>query len=194
MQKLYCYVDETGQDLGSEFFVVVTIVTDKQQEELRRELCKIEKLSGTDERKWHKSRPARRLKYIQLLLEKGLGKGEVYFGHYQKPLPYFLPILETIKRAIVFKSQKNYQATVYIDGIDKRKAVELTNSLRISGVNLGLVKSKRDESEPLIRLADMWAGCIRQALLKREKEKELFELAKQKHYLIDVRDREEVKR
>jgi len=27
MQKLYCYVDETGQDPASEFFIVVAVVT-----------------------------------------------------------------------------------------------------------------------------------------------------------------------
>jgi hypothetical protein len=28
-----------------------------------------------------------------------------------------------------------------------------------------MVKGRRDESEPLIRLADMWASCIRAAIL-----------------------------
>lgn len=53
----------------------------------------------------------------------------------------------------------------YVDGIDKTIAKKLTNILRTRGVRLNLVRSRRDESEPLIRLADMWAGCIRGALL-----------------------------
>ena len=38
------------------------------------------------------------------------------------------------------------------------------NDVRFRDVSLELVKSRRDESEPLIRLADMWAGGIRAAL------------------------------
>jgi hypothetical protein len=35
--------------------------------------------------------------------------------------------------------------------------VDLTNALRTRGVSLELVKDRRDEDEPLIRLADLWA-------------------------------------
>ena len=38
MRKLYCYVDETGQDIGSEFFIVVAVVSDEDQYRLRRQL------------------------------------------------------------------------------------------------------------------------------------------------------------
>lgn len=41
-QKIYCYVDETGQDVGSEFFIVVAIVNDKEQNLLRNQLLEVE--------------------------------------------------------------------------------------------------------------------------------------------------------
>lgn len=40
-----------------------------------------------------------------------------------------------------------------------------------------MVKSRRDESEPLIRLADMWAGCIRAALLGAGEEQAILDRA-----------------
>ena len=101
MQKLYCYVDESGQDPKSEIFIVVAVVSDEEQDVLRKQLLEIERLARTGKRKWHKSRPERSFKYLQSVLEKGIGKGEVYFGRYKKPLPYFLPILETVERAII---------------------------------------------------------------------------------------------
>ena len=64
--------------------------------------------------------------------------------------------------------------------------MELTNALRLKGVKLELVRKAKDESEPIIRLADMWAGCIRGALLNAQAEKEFFEKAQQQRYLIDV--------
>lgn len=33
-QKLYCYVDETGQDTKGKLFIVVAIVIEKEKDEL----------------------------------------------------------------------------------------------------------------------------------------------------------------
>jgi hypothetical protein len=99
----------------------------------------------------------------------------VFFGSYQKPLPYFFPFLEVLEHAIKAKGGPYYTARVFVDGIDRQKAGELTNALRLRGVSLELVKSRRDESEPLIRLADMWAGCIRAALQGSPGEQNILE-------------------
>jgi hypothetical protein len=98
------------------------------------------------------------------VLERDLVRGEVFFGVCQKPIPYFFPMLEVLERAIKTKAGPRTTARVFMDGIDRQKAGELTNASRLRDVRLEMVKSRRDESEPLIRLADMWAGCIRAAL------------------------------
>jgi hypothetical protein len=186
MQKLYCYIDETGQDAASELFIVVAVVSDKEQNLLREQLLEIESLSKIGKRKWHKSRSDRRKEYLRLVLEKRAGKGEIYFNSYKKPLPYFLPMLETLEKAILDKAEKEYRTIVYVDGIDKKKAIELTNALRLRKIKLRLVKSRRDESEPLIRLADRWAGCIRAALSGRTEEQEILKQAKHQKYLQEI--------
>lgn len=188
LQKLYCYVDETGQDPLSEFFIVVAVVNDEEQESLRERLLDIESVAGTGRLKWHKSRHERRIKYLQTALQRGIGAGAVCFGKYSKPLPYFFPMLETLKRAIMRKAASNYRAIVIIDGIDKKKAAELTNALRIAGIRLEMVRGARDESEPLIRLADMWAGCIRDALLGEGIAQTLFNQSVQTGYLIEIKN------
>lgn len=53
------------------------------------------------------------------------------------------------------KAKGQYKTKAYVDGIDRKKAKELTNALRIEGISLGMVKMRRDESEPLIRLAEL---------------------------------------
>jgi len=176
-QKLYCYVDETGQDAAASFFVVVAVVTADEQDRLRNALMQIEQQAGTRHRKWHKSRPERRLRYLRLVLEKNLLPGNVFYGVYPKPLPYFFPFLEVIERAIRAKAHPTYTARVFIDGIDRRKAAELTNALRERGIVLDMVRGRRDESEPLIRLADMWAGCIRAATFGAAEEQKLLDWA-----------------
>jgi hypothetical protein len=187
-QKLYCYVDETGQDTTSSVFIVVAVVSAQEQEQLRQALVEVEQAAGTGHRKWHKSRPARRLRYLNLVLEKNLGRGEVFFGSYPKPLPYFFPFLDVLEHAIKLKAVTPYIARVFVDGIDHKKAVELTNALRIRGVSLEMVRSRRDESEPLIRLADMWAGCLRGALLRGAEEQGLLKRALETKYLRPTRE------
>jgi hypothetical protein len=186
MRKLYCYVDETGQDPLSEFFVVVAVVSDKEQQQIRNNLLSAETFARTGGLKWHKSRHERRMKYLETVLQRKIGAGEVYFGKYKKPLPYFFPMLETIKKAIMSKAIGDYRATVFVDGIDKKKAAELTNALRLGGIRLEMVRGRRDESEPLIRLADMWSGCIRDAILEEGETKTLFTRAIQTGYLIEI--------
>src|SRR3989344_3387985 len=172
-QKLYCYVDETGQDAGSEFFIVVSIVSAENQEELSSRLLELEKKSKVGQRKWHKSRSPDREDFLKLTLRNEVASGQIYYGRYQKPLPFFLPLLETVTKAIQSEAKGPYQAIVYIDGIDKQKAKELTNALRLKGISTSYVRSARDESEPMIRLADRWAGCIRASFRGKTQDKDL---------------------
>jgi len=184
MKKLYCYVDETGQDANSKFFIAVVAISGDDQHILREKLIQIEKKAKTGHRKWHKSKPERRLAYLQQVLNERICENGVHFGSFPKPLPYFLPILEILETAIKSKAEKNYQTIIFIDGIDKKKAAELTNALRIRGIKLSFIRTARDESEPLIRLADMWAGCLRGAFLEKKDEKEIYEKASRQNYFL----------
>lgn len=182
-RKLYCYVDETGQDDASRVFVVVAVVSADDQQRFREALTDIERVAGTGNRKWHKSRPERRLRYLELALERDIGLEDVFFGSYPKRLPYFFPFIEVLERAIALKSGPSYTARVFVDGIDRKKAAELTNALRLRGVSLEMVRGRRDESEPAIRLADMWADCIRSATLGRQQEESLLRRALDTGYI-----------
>ena len=135
MQKLYCYLDESGQDSKSEFFIVTAVVSAENQDLLRKKLIEIEFKAKIGRRKWHKSQLERKIKYLRLLLKQELTKGDVYYGYFKKPLPYFLPILETLEKSIKDKAKEDYRAIIYIDGIDRKKARELTNALRIRELN-----------------------------------------------------------
>ncbi len=128
------------------------------------------------------------LKYLRLVLEKSVA-GEVFFGSFDKPLPFFSPTLEVIEGAIKAAARPPYSARVIVDGIDRKKAAELTNALRVRGISLEMVRSKRDESEPLIRLADMWAGCIRAAISGRADERAILDRALRKNYVRDIKKR-----
>jgi len=128
------------------------------------------------------------LRYLELVLEKNIGRGEVFYGSYPKPLPFFFPFLEVIECAVKMKAVRPYNARIFVDGIDHKKAVELTNALRLRGISLDLVRSRRDESEPLIRLADMWAGCLRSAPIGGCEEQSLLATALRTSYLTPIKE------
>jgi hypothetical protein len=185
-QKLFCYVDETGQDARATSFLIVAVVSDQDQTILREQLTRVERAARTGQRKWHKSRPDRRLRYLEAVLAQQLGHREVFFGSYPKPIPYFFPLLDVLEHAIHHRARPPYRSRVYVDGIDRKKAAELTNALRSRGIALDLVRSRRDESEPVIRLADMWAGCIRAALSGNPAAQATLTAARNAQYLTEV--------
>ena len=78
------------------------------------------------------------------------------------------------------KAENNYSSNIYVDSIDKKKAKELTNALRFKKIKLQMIKSRRDESEPIIRLADRWAGYIRELQFNKKQEKLFIQAIKAK--------------
>jgi len=188
-QKIYIYVDESGQDDVSRFFVVVSAVTIRDQDLLRQQLLKIEAGAGTHALKWNKLRHDRRMKYISLALEQKIAAGHVFIGRYPKPVPYFYPVASVIERAVKYIVQNmagKYLAIIHVDGANKTVAKALTNALRANGISLRMVRGRTDQGEIIIRFADMWAGCIRSALLNEQDSRALFERALKSGYLIEV--------
>ncbi len=176
-------MDESGQDARSDFFVVVSIISAEDQNKLRDQIIKLEHESNFGQKKWHKSRSPEREEFLELIMKNDIATGNIYYSHYKKRLPFFLPLLETLSKAIEMAAPENYRCVIYVDGIDRQKAIELTNALRLKNIKTALVRSARDESEPLIRLADRWVGCIRASLEDNPDSKTLVARATNNNYL-----------
>ena len=185
-KKLYCYVDETGQDPRSNFFVVVVVIVVDNQQELEDKLLKLEKTSGFGRKKWKKSRSPERERFLDLVIKNKIALGTTYYGCYKKPVSFFLPLLQTLTKAIITMISEKYNCIIYVDGIDQKKSRELTKALRFKGIKTGQVRSARDESEPLIRLADRWVGCIRASFEGDVESENLVARAMNKNYLKSI--------
>jgi hypothetical protein len=185
-KKLYCYVDETGQDAGSEIFVVVAVVAWDDVESLRLSLVKLERELKVGNKKWHKLRHASRMGFMAAFLRQKFNNLSIYFGRFNKPVPSFFPTFEVIQRSLVSFSEP-INVNVSVDGLDAISAKKMTNALRSKHLRLRLVKGPTDESEVLIRLADRWAGCLRLALLNHSKDcEQLIARAEKKGLLKEV--------
>lgn len=174
-RKIYCFIDETGQDLGSDIFIVVAVVVVSNLDETR-----------IGNIKWHKSDYRYRIKFMEKSLSVDRKDLTVYFMKVKKPVFYYLPMVEILGRAISANSDRNTQAIVCIDGLDKSSAKKITNALRIKVSRVKLAKGVRDESEVLIRLADRWAGCIRMSLSGNEECTALLKRAEKKDLLKEL--------
>jgi hypothetical protein len=78
-QKLYAYVDESGQETSGAFFLVPMVITSAARDSLRKKPRTIERMSGKQAKKWTKARPAERAAYLQSVLQLSELMGCIYY-------------------------------------------------------------------------------------------------------------------
>src|SRR3989344_2761775 len=89
MQKLYCYVDETGQDPGSEVFIVVAVIVTSNLNAVRERLEDLEKTTRINNVKWHKASYNYRIKFMEEFLRADNKDLHIYFIKVKKPVFYY---------------------------------------------------------------------------------------------------------
>ncbi len=188
-KKLYCYVDETGQDTFGNMFIVVAIVVDNERDMILDFLEEAERKSGKTRRKWIKTRTAERDRYLDMAISSKL-KGKIYFRIFHNTKEYEDLMVLVIGQSINLYVEANhlaaYKATIVIDGLKQTEAKRVAKSLRQLGVKIRKVRGEKDESNALLRLSDAIAGMTREAtegvenydklLKKLTKEKVINEL------------------
>lgn len=187
-QKLYCYVDETGQDTMGELFLVSVIILASERELLLAKLEGIEERSGKGKVKWMKIRNKQRLAYMRAVLSSPVFKNMFYFSVYKDSKKYMaLTVLSTAK-AILTAAPEHSSSTVYVDGLPKSRLRWFGTELRrLSVRNNKVVGVRREEADSLMCLADALAGFARLALSGQNPEiTELFERAKKDGYIKEV--------
>lgn len=97
-QKIYAYVDESGQDTGGEMFFVSVIIAGAERDLLRKHLQDIELKSGKRDKKWTRSTPLQRESYLRAVFGLPEFHGRLYYSHYQNTKTYLdLTIFSTAK-------------------------------------------------------------------------------------------------
>ena len=186
MQKLYCYVDESGQDTEGELFIVAVVVATGERERLRQICTDIEANSRKGVRKWSKSNSDRRLAYIRDVLGHAELRGRLCFATYRSIQDYLSATVQTIALALRRSADGEYKATVLIDGLSRSDERNVGLILRRSGMSVQKVRGVADESEPLIRLADAVCGFARSAIEGNSAMQELFTDALRTGAIVDL--------
>lgn len=165
--KLYCYVDETGQDTGGRLFIVAVIITSDQRDELRSILQRIEWVSKKYHLKWTDATRKQRMVYIQAIIEKPVFKNLVTYSRYTDTKTYVDLTILSVAKAIHTKTDKAempYEANIFVDGMRRSEQHRFAAGLRKLGIKVRKARGLRDQSDEFIRLADAIAGFTRDAL------------------------------
>jgi hypothetical protein len=162
MQKLYCYVDESGQDTKGQLFVaaVVIIVGTEAREPLEHTLRQLERRlkKRTD---WRHTKPALKTAYLKAILKLPELKGHLNYRTFTGRQDYDQLIIQTLIQAIQTTGQPPVQVTVAIEGeLNAPQKKRVTKALRTAHLRYRTVRGQRFESGALIRLADACAGFI----------------------------------
>ena len=187
MTKLYCYLDETGQDTKGDLFLVSVVITEKEREALREELVKVEKASLKGRRKWMKTRNEQRLAYIRGILKIPALKGGLNYAVYHNTTDYLPRTVLTTARAITKYGEGDYKAVILVDGLRKSQTRWFGAELRHLHIRTEKVRGvRKEEAEPLMRLADAIAGFVRAAISGDKTMHRVLERAKRQGYIREL--------
>ena len=187
-QKVYCYVDESGQDTKGDVFIVSVVVTSKERDELLQICEDVEEKSGKGKFKWGKAEDKRRLEYLKTIFSLKIFKGKLRYSIYRHQVNYDMATIVGIAKAVHFREPKKYTTLIYIDGLHKTKRHKYGSELRKLGVPTRKVQGiTKDENNSLTRLADAIAGFVRDVLEKENKNaQKLFTKAIKEKSLVEV--------
>lgn|SRR5574341_12942 len=187
MQKLYCYVDETGQDTLGELFIVSVIIVEPEREELISQLVEIERVSQKGQRKWMKARQEQRVAYIRGILRLPALKGRLNYALYRHTTEYLSRTVQATAQAITTYAQGEYKAVVFVDGLRKSQTQWFGSELRHLRVRTEKVKGVRsEESDVLMRLADALAGFVRAATIGQSEFVSMLEKGKADGFIREL--------
>lgn len=167
-QKLYCYVDETGQDTKGKLFIVATMITGKNKSKIEECLLRYELSSQKRITKWSKCKHIQRVKYIEKVIGNKIFKDIIFYKTFSGSKRYLDLTIETIilslssyaKRHLIY----NFKVKILIDGLKGKEITRVKKQINKSAIAVDKIRGVRDQSEPLIRLADFIAGLIRDAI------------------------------
>ena len=180
------YIDESGQDTQGELFVVAGVAVENSDK--ARQLCEsIEKTSGKGIAKWGSADRNKRLIYLRSVISDDRFSDFILFSYvFRKTKDYVGATIQGIDLAVASLYPSDAPVYVYVDALAKTHYNKYKTRLRKLGCYVKKVRGvRKDENEPLIRLADAVAGATRDLLEHENVElKKLFSLAVKRGVLV----------
>lgn len=185
--KLYCYVDETGQDTKGKLFLVAVVLKEiTGLETLEKKLKEIEQRSGKKQLKWKKiSREIKKKYLIELIQVKEL-KNAIFYATYQASKEYSKLTSFTIAKSVLAKEHTDYTVTVIIDGLNDKERDVVREELKKLKIKYRKIRGMKDEQSIFLRLSDAMAGFLREVYEGEEYTKQFIELFEKASIVTEV--------
>ena len=185
MEKLYCYIDESGQDTQGELFIVAVVITGDERDGVFQ-LCEtIERATGKGRVKWYEAQYERCLAYMRRILQEPILQGKLNVVTFRNAGQDYLQLtVQAVAEVVLAHSQEPYSATVLIDGLPRSKRKVVGARLRHLGVRVRKVRGvRKEENDALILLADALCGFVRAAREGQGEMQRLFGQAKTRGFI-----------
>ncbi len=165
-RTFYCYVDESGQDPRSNWFIVGAVVFEGDRDAVEDALTEIGLQSGKRNQKWGRTPAKYREAYISRILKYQPLHGCMLYAMYSPREKYFPLIIRGAYEAInLHVPAENYTTLVYVDGLGNSLIQPFKKELRKRGIEVGSVRPvRKDENNVLMLLADAVCGFTRAGL------------------------------
>ncbi len=187
MRKLYCYVDESGQDSVGRLFIVSVVIAESERDKLVKQLEAVEFATGKGRRKWTQTRDKSKWAYIQGIFNIPELKNKLSYTLYYNVIDYLPRTILATAQAITTYVAGDYKAIVFIDGLPKSQTRWFGRELRHLRIKTEKVRGvRKEEASALMRLADAVCGFVRAAITGQKEMAELLERAKAKGYLRQI--------
>lgn len=173
--KLYCFVDETGQDTKGELFLVAVVLKEiSGLEILEKKLEAIEVRTGKKQSKWKKTSQKIKKKYLEELIQVKELRNAIFYATYQASKEYSKLTSFTIAKAVLAKESTNYTVTVIIDGLNNKERDVVREELKKLKIKYRKIRGMKDEQSIFLRLSDAMAGFLREAYEGEEYTKQFM--------------------
>jgi len=128
-----------------------------------------------------------REKYIRALIKLKALRLSIYYSIYAETKTYIQLTALSIAKAVFAKAKAtNYSVTVIIDGLTKKDTEKIRRELKKLTVKYSNIRGMKDEQSVFLRLADYFAGLLRDSIEKQPYAIKLMSLLQEKELVIEV--------
>jgi hypothetical protein len=164
MEKISCYIDETGQDTFGAFFLVAAVVLRGSVNGFEANLRNCERLSLKKLRKWSHTEDEIKRSYLRLARAQCVvSQVVVWYVVFTEGKDYVYRTQAFVGRVLrASAANENLPPLrIVVDGLNDLERRRMRVMLSRSGFRSPDVRGERDEGSAILRLADAMAGCVR---------------------------------
>lgn len=125
--------------------------------------------------------------YLAEIFSLKIFQGNIFYGVFKDTHEYVALTTYTIAQAISLKTQKQYQTTIIIDGLNKKERERVIQGLKSLQIRYRKVRGLKEQASPILRLADAIAGFLRDYIEGQKYTKEIYLKCKVAEYIQEIK-------